>query len=124
MKKSVILIQEIFDLAKSGETHRWYDETVCSIIMPKKGFVELYRVPCEEQTASIAIFVHPDYRRKGLGRYLMGFVMYWARKGGWNLEWYVRTDNVASRRLVESCGFSLAEEMSNAYMKTYVWEKG
>ncbi|GHU80091.1 N-acetyltransferase [Clostridia bacterium] len=66
--------------------------------------------PCRDEGMAyvgeiVAIYLHPAYWRKGIGRYLLRFSISWLREQGyaevvlWTLE-----DNVSAHRFYEACG--------------------
>ena len=68
------------------------------------GFLVAWRVLDETQVAELG--VHPDFRRRGLGRLLVSEAMEEARSRGSSAERLeVREGNAAARRLYESMGF-------------------
>lgn len=78
------------------------------------GYVCFWRVADEIQVLNVA--VHKNYRRKGIGRFLLSHVLRFGvanRAGVVVLE--VRRSNVAARMLYESMGFHEVGERPNYY---------
>jgi GNAT superfamily N-acetyltransferase len=66
--------------------------------------------PCE---AELAVFVHQQSRRKGIGAALLTAALDRARAAGLRRVWSITSyDNRAALRLQTSCGFRLADSLS------------
>lgn len=69
-----------------------------------------------EEAHLISLLVHPDHRRRGLGKGLVNRLLTVAQQQG--SEWAtleVRSRNVAAQALYESCGFSLLGKRKHYY---------
>jgi len=66
--------------------------------------------PC---SAELAIFVHQDSRRRGIGGALVRAALAWGAAGGLRRVWTLTSsDNRAALRLQESCGFRQTTSVS------------
>jgi len=66
------------------------------------GFVEAGR----DHAHLVAMWVAPEFRRRGIGRWLLDEVVVWARARGLAaVKLDVTEGNEAARRLYTSCGF-------------------
>lgn len=81
------------------------------------GYVSWRSGPAGELEV-LQLAVHEDFRRRGLGRRLLEFVL--RRAGARGVRLHVRADNAAAQRLYSSCGFC-AERLDPAY---YLGEPG
>jgi ribosomal-protein-alanine N-acetyltransferase len=83
---------------------------------PVAGFVAFWRVLDEMHINNLAI--HPEWRRRGLGRRLLGGTMQAAaRMGVRRATLEARRSNVPARRLYESAGFRLIEVRRDYYAR-------
>ncbi len=61
----------------------------------------------EDETAEVAIFVHQNYRNRGIGRRLIDTVIHRARQTGMQSLWgMTELDNIPMLRLAKSAGFT------------------
>ena len=70
------------------------------------GYILFWKIEEEAQITNIA--VHPDYRRKGIARYILNEIMHQIHEQGANyiiLE--VRPSNLAARMLYNTLGFKV-----------------
>jgi RimJ/RimL family protein N-acetyltransferase len=64
-------------------------------------------------SAELAIFVHQDFRRRGLGTALVKAALQWACNAGLGRVWTMTSsDNRAVFRLLQRCGFRLRTSLS------------
>jgi len=71
---------------------------------PIVGYVCLWRIADEVHVTNLA--VHPAYRRRGVGRHLMGTLLeHYRGQGAARVALEVRPSNVEARRLYEAFGF-------------------
>lgn len=61
-------------------------------------------------SAEVAVFVHQEFRRRGIGAALLDIALEWGWAAGLGRVWAVTaSDNSAALRLLMSCGFRLME---------------
>lgn len=78
--------------------------------VPILGSAEVRRLPLDRirHGAVVAVGVHPDHQRQGIGRALLRAVIAWAAAAGVRrLELYVLADNDRARRLYAGMGFEV-----------------
>jgi len=64
-------------------------------------------------SAELAVFVHQQYRRRGVGTALLNAALEWGSRSGLRHVWTLTSfDNQAALRLQSRCGFRLANEAS------------
>jgi len=65
-----------------------------------------FLAPGDAGSAEVAVFVHQDSRRKGLGTNLLKTALEWAAAAGIRRVWgLASSDNRAALRLLTNCGF-------------------
>lgn len=70
----------------------------------------------EKKIHIINITVHPEYRRKGIGKNLLAFAVNYAKeKGKKEIYLEVRKTNISAIKLYESMGFLEKERIANYY---------
>ncbi len=70
----------------------------------------------ENKIHVINVTVHPQYRRKGIGRHLVAFAINYAKeKGKKEIYLEVRKTNIFAIKLYESMGFFERERIANYY---------
>ncbi|HWQ03384.1 MAG TPA: GNAT family N-acetyltransferase [Candidatus Nitrosotenuis sp.] len=70
----------------------------------------------EKESGEVAVFVHQDYRSRGLGKRLLETLIHEARRMGLRRVWGVtELDNVPMLRLAHSLGFVSAEDPREFY---------
>ena len=73
-------------------------------------------VCADGESAEVAVFVHQDYRGRGIGRHLLNELIAEAQRLGLKRVWGIAApDNVPMLRLAYSCGFIPGEEMGEFY---------
>ena len=98
------------------------------------GWVALTPVsprPVFNGVAEVSIYVNLDRRRQGIGRLLLeSLIKESEAQGFWTLQSTVFSDNIASRRLHEACGFRMVgyrERLSRnrfgEWQDTYLMER-
>jgi RimJ/RimL family protein N-acetyltransferase len=64
-------------------------------------------------SAELAVFVHPDFRRQGIGAALVMTTLDWGYAAGLRRVWSIAaSDNRAALRLQQGCGFHLMKSNS------------
>jgi ribosomal-protein-alanine N-acetyltransferase len=106
-------------------TREWYENElqrpdVCYVFLlrtpeaPVAGFCTFWRVVDQIHINNLAI--HPDWRRRGLGKFLLARALEEAdRLGAPHATLEVRRSNVAARRLYEGAGFELTGVCTSYY---------
>ncbi len=99
---------------------RWLDSLrgYPNFIAVAQGRVVAHAVLCPEgSSAEVAIFVHQDFRGRGLGRRLLGELINDALRLGLRRLWAViEPANVPMARLARSLGFAPGEELGEFYL--------
>lgn len=73
-------------------------------------------VCADGDTAEVAVFVHQDFRNRGIGRRLLNELIAEAQRLGLRRIWGIAAaDNVPMLRLAYSCGFIPGDEMGEFY---------
>ncbi len=81
------------------------------------GYAGMWLFLGEAHVTTIA--VHPDYRRRGLGRLLLGTLVRHAKEqGAETMILEVRPSNLAARRLYQEMGFRQIGVRRNYYLET------
>lgn len=105
---------EAFGLPPRKEPWQWLDSLACfpNLIVKVEGRVVGHGVLCVEgDKGETAIFVHQDWRRRGIGRLLLQGLIDEARRLGLRRVWGMADiSNVAMLRLAESLGFFFSHE--------------
>ncbi len=99
-----------------GSGHKEYPEVIYRNVIPDKAWIELYE---KDGVVSLAIMVHPLYRRQGIATYLVNLAKHSVRR---DIEWYTRRDNEASLKLAQKCGFVVDEKFCNDEWVTLVYK--
>lgn len=69
------------------------------------------------ESAEVAVFVHQDYRERGIGRRLLNELIAEGQRMGLRRVWGIAApDNIPMLRLAYSCGFIPGEEMGEFYL--------
>jgi len=104
---------------REDDTERWLDR-----LAPYPNFLAWsgqkvvgHAAICSDgDSAEVAVFVHQDYRERGIGRQLMNELIAEARRTGIHRIWGIAAaDNIPMLRLAYSCGFIPGEEMGEFY---------
>ncbi len=82
------------------------------------GRIVGHSVLCPEgDSGEVAVFVHQDFRGKGLGKMLLGEVLTEAKRLGLKRVWGItEPDNVAMLRLAHSLGFRSGNDLSEFHL--------
>lgn len=118
-------IQRYYDSIPPGDVDyghraRDYPGTIYRDIADGKGFIELYASPEGPGIASVAISVHPAYRRKGVASQLISRAKANMEKLGMErLEWYCCS--LASLKTAQKNGFTVDESLSNDGWYTLIY---
>jgi GNAT superfamily N-acetyltransferase len=96
------------------ELRAWLDslQGYVSLVVCEGPLVVAHGILCPEgSSAEVAVFVHQDYRSKGLGRKLLSELIQRARQLGLKRVWgMTEWDNVPMLRLAHSLGFVSASD--------------
>ena len=72
-----------------------------------------FLVTDEAHSAELAIFVHQDFRRRGIGTSLLQAMLSWGERAGLRRIWTLTaSDNRAALRLQMKCGFRVKDPAS------------
>jgi L-amino acid N-acyltransferase YncA len=72
--------------------------------------------------AEVSIYVHPDWRRRGVGRALLTELVKRSEEAGiWTLQAGMFSENMGSLRLHEGCGFRLVGRRERIGQLNGVW---
>ncbi len=109
-----------FSLPPRGNPERWLDSLSRSanFIVVADGRVAGHAILCPDgYSAEVAVFVHQDFRRRGLGKLLLGELINEARRLHLRRLWHVTEPaNVSMRSLGRSLGFVPADERNQFYL--------
>ena len=105
---------EAFGLPPRKEPWRWLDSLACfpNLIVKVEGRTIGHGVLCVEgDKGETAVFVHQDWRSRGIGRLLLQGLIDEARRLGLRRVWGMADiSNVVMLRLAESLGFVFSHE--------------
>jgi GNAT superfamily N-acetyltransferase len=72
-----------------------------------------FLAPDKQCSAELAIFVHQEFRRRGVGTALVKAALEWACAAGLRRVWSITpSENRAALRLQQSCGFRLMKSIA------------
>ena len=102
------------------EPERWLDQVVRypNFVVCVDGRIVGHGVMCPEGTrGEVAVFIHQDYRGRGLGKRLLGVMINEARRLGLRQVWGITEyDNVPMLRLAYSLGFVHGSDPREFYL--------
>ncbi len=105
---------------REDATDRWLDllSGQPGFLVWSGGHVVGHGVVCPEgEAAEVAVFIHQDYRGRGLGRRLLEELTAEAERLGLRRIWGIAApDNIPMLHLAYSCGFIPGEEMGEFYL--------
>jgi ribosomal protein S18 acetylase RimI-like enzyme len=79
----------------------------------------------EARDAEMALFVHQDFRNRGLGAALTRAALEYARAQGYSRLWLtVSPDNRAALRVYQKCGFRMIPQRSSPDHEMEFWLSG
>lgn len=102
------------------DPQRWLDDLAVypNLVVYAEGRVAGHAVLCpEDGSGEVAVFVHQDYRRRGLGRMLLTELIDEARRLGLERVWgMAEFDNFAMLGLARSLGFHPGKNPCEFYL--------
>lgn len=104
---------------RAEDTARWLDGlSAFPNFLAREGdrVVGHGAVCADGDSAEVAVFVHQDFRGRGIGRRLLNELIAEARRLGLRRVWGIAApDNIPMLRLAYSCGFIPGDEMGEFY---------
>ncbi len=109
-----------FGLPPRGDPKSWLDSLggYPNFIVVDAGKVVGHAVLCPQgSSAEVAIYTHQDFRRRGLGKLLLGELVKEAQRLGLRSLWaFIEPANVAMLRLARALGFVPGNEFGEFYL--------
>jgi GNAT superfamily N-acetyltransferase len=89
-----------------------------NFLLAASGHIAGHAVLCTDgDSAEVAVFVHQEFRGRGLGKWLLSEVVAEARRRGLRRVWGVtEPDNIPMLRLANSLGFMPGENLNEFYL--------
>jgi L-amino acid N-acyltransferase YncA len=126
-QQAIVAMYEIFEpkgaclgLPPRKDPGRWLDtlREFPNVVALHNGRVIAHAALCaEKESGEVAVFVHQDYRNRGLGRRLLEALIREARRMGLRRVWgMTELDNVPMLRLAHSLGFVSARDPREFYL--------